>query len=161
VLCFIVLPLGKKPIGEADLAVSGGEWQPTGRLSPARIVIADDHPAFREILNYLFSNEAGLKVVGEAADGAEVLELCRRLQPDLVIMDIKMPKMDGWDATRTIKEECPSTRVLVLTAFADPHNSSKALEVGADGYVLKYTPLEKVLEETRRVLSSEAMFPQE
>jgi DNA-binding NarL/FixJ family response regulator len=141
-----------------------GEWQrdPTDeRPALARIVIADDHPAYRGILNYLFSNEASLKVVGEAADGAEVLELCRRLQPELVVMDIKMPKMDGWDATRTIKKECPSTRVLVLTAVADPHNSSKALEVGADGYVLKYTPLEKVLEETRRVLSSEAMFPQE
>ena len=72
-----------------------------------------------------------------------------------------MPKMDGWKATRTIKEECPSTRVLVLTAFADQHTSSKALEVGADGYVLKYTPLGNVIDETRRVLSSEAMLPQE
>jgi DNA-binding NarL/FixJ family response regulator len=141
-----------------------GEWQrdPTDeRPALARIVIADDHPAFRGVLRYLLSNEAGLKVVGEAADGVEVLELCRRLQPDLVIMDIKMPKMDGWDATHTIKKECPSTRVLVLTAFADSSDSSKAVEVGADGYVLKYTPLEKVIEETRRVLSSEAMLPQE
>jgi DNA-binding NarL/FixJ family response regulator len=140
--------------------MSGGEWQPTERSSPARIVIADDHPALRRVLIYLLNQEVDLKVVGEAADGVEALELCRRLQPDLVIMDLKMPKMDGWDATRKIKKECPRTRVLLSTAFADPSNLSKAVDVGADGYVLKYTSLEKVVEAARRVLSAEATLNQ-
>jgi DNA-binding NarL/FixJ family response regulator len=125
----------------------------TERLRPAQIVIADDQPPFRGILSYLLSEEAGLKVVGEAADGVEALELCRQLQPDLVIMDIKMPKMDGWEATRTIKKECPRTRVLVLTAFAAPSDFPKAVEAGANGYVPKYVPLIEVINATRRVLS--------
>lgn len=141
--------------------MSGDEGQPAEKTpSPARIVIADDHPAFRGVLHYLLSHEARLKIVGEAADGIEALELCRRLQPDLVMMDIKMPKMDGWEATREIKKECPRTLVLLLTAFADPHNSSKAVRVGADGYVLKYTSLEKVIEAARGVLSGERTFSQ-
>jgi DNA-binding NarL/FixJ family response regulator len=141
-----------------------GEWQrdPTDeRPALARIVIADDHPAFRGVLRYLLCNEVGLQVVGEAVDGVEALGLCRRLQPDLVIMDLKMPKMDGWDATRKIKGEFPRTLVLLLTAFANPSDFLKAVEVGADGYVLKYTPLEEVIEATRRVLGGEAILNQE
>jgi DNA-binding NarL/FixJ family response regulator len=125
---------------------------------PARIVIADDQAAFRGILSYLLSEEAGLKVVAEAADGVEALELCRQLQPDLAIMDLKMPKMDGWEATREIKKEFPHTLVLVLTAFAHPGDIAKAVEVGADGYVPKYIPLKEVIDAARRVLSGESVL---
>ena len=130
----------------------------TERLKPARILIADDQPAFRGILSYLLSEEPDLKLVAEAADGVEALELCRQLQPDLVIMDLKMPKMDGWEATREIKKEFPPTRVLLLTAFANPGDFPKAVEVGADGYVPKYIALIEVIDVARRVLSGESVM---
>lgn len=125
---------------------------------PARIVIADDQPAFRGILSYLLSEKAGLKVVGEAADGGKAPGLCRRLQPDLVIMDLKMPKMDGWDATRKIKKEFPRTLVLLLTAFVHRSDFSEAVAVGAEGYVPKYVPLKEVIDVIRRVLSGETVL---
>jgi two-component system, NarL family, response regulator NreC len=78
-----------------------------------------------------------LVVVGEAEDGREAIKLCQRLQPDLVLMDLRMPEMNGFEATREIKRESPSTVVLALTAFGEPESLLEALEAGASGYVLK------------------------
>ena len=99
--------------------------------------------------------EEGLQVVGEAEDGVEVLELCRHLRPDLVVMDLRMPKMDGCEATRTIKKELPRTRVLALTALTDPHHSSQVLEAGAEGCVLKQASLKEIVGAIRSVLRGE------
>ena len=82
---------------------------------PARLIIADDHALLRSGIRSMLYGEPDLEVVGEAADGAEALELCRRLQPDLVLMDVRMPKMDGLAATRAIKEEFPRTGVVMVT----------------------------------------------
>jgi DNA-binding NarL/FixJ family response regulator len=158
IIQYVVSLFMEKLIGAGGLTVSTTEIQATKRTDLTRIIVADDHPAFRGILSYLLRNEASLKVVGEAADGIEALALCRQLQPDLVIMDLKMPKMDGWEATREIKKEFPHTLVLLLTAFADPGDFLKAVEVGADGYVPKYTPLKAVIDATRRVLSGERVL---
>jgi two-component system, NarL family, response regulator LiaR len=133
---------------------SGSETQPTERPAFARIIIADDHLAFRGMLSYVLDMEEGLQVVGQAEDGVEVLELCRRLQPELVIMDLRMPKMDGCEATRAIKKELPHTSVLVLTALTDPHHSSQALEAGAEDCVLKYTSLKEIVGAIRSVLTA-------
>jgi DNA-binding NarL/FixJ family response regulator len=90
----------------------------------SRIVVVDDHPLMRFALREMLSTQGDLEVVGEAADGREAVELCRRLHPDLVLMDVWMPRMDGLEATRKMKRELPRTIVLVLTASADTDDLS-------------------------------------
>jgi DNA-binding NarL/FixJ family response regulator len=136
-------------------AICRNEPQMTEKPAPSRIVIADDNLTFRRVLSHIISRETDLQVVGEAADGIEVLELCRRLRPDLVLMDLRMPERDGCEATREIKKEFPHTLVLVLTSLADSHHLSQALEVGASNYVFKYSSLKEIVEAVRNVLSSE------
>jgi DNA-binding NarL/FixJ family response regulator len=126
-----------------------------------QIVIAEDHPLFREALRLTLSREAGLEVVGEAVDGIEALELCRRLQPELVLMDLGMPRMDGLEATRKIKSELPRTIVLVLTASVEVGSLSEALRAGASGYVLKDASPQQIIEAVRRVLRGESPLDQE
>jgi len=109
----------------------------TGEMGVARLIIADDHALVRSGMRSMLAGEAGLEVVGEAADGAEALELCRRLQPDLVLMDVRMPGMDGLAAARAIKEELPRTSVVMVTMQEDPDYLFEAVIAGAAGYVLK------------------------
>jgi DNA-binding NarL/FixJ family response regulator len=86
---------------------------------PSRVLIADDHALLRMAIGSMLGSEEDLEVVGEATDGQEALDLCRELRPDLVLMDVSMPAMDGIAATRAIKAEFPTTGVLMLTAHAD------------------------------------------
>ena len=102
-----------------------------------------------------------LVVVGEADDGLEAAELCRRLVPELVLMDLQMPRMDGFEATREIKRELPSTIVLVLTAFEEPDYLMEALKAGASGYVLKHMSPPQIVGAIRRVLDGECPLNQE
>src|SRR4051794_19775336 len=102
-----------------------------------RIVIADDHELARLGLRTMLTPEPDLEIVGEASTGREAVELSRQLEPDLVLMDIRMPDLDGLAATRTIKDELPRISILVLTLSEDPDYLLEALRVGAAGYVLK------------------------
>jgi len=99
----------------------------------ARLVIADDHALLRSGIRSMLAGEPDLEVVGEAANGQEALELCRSLQPDLVLMDVRMPRMDGLAATRAIKEEFPRTSVVMVTMQEDPDYLFEAVIAGAAG----------------------------
>jgi DNA-binding NarL/FixJ family response regulator len=123
---------------------------------PIRVLIADDHPLFRSALRQMLSEQLGFKVVGEAADGQEATELCHRLRPELVLMDLRMPRMDGIAATRQIKQAFPSTVVLILTAFEAQNHLLEALEVGAAGYVLKHATPQELADAVRKALSGES-----
>ena len=109
----------------------------------------------------MLEEASDLEMVGEAENGQRALELCRSLKPDLVLMDVRMPKMDGLEATRAIKRECPPTIVLILSALDEPDFLLKALGAGADGYVLKYLTREQLINAIRRVLSGESPLNQE
>src|SRR5919199_3219674 len=113
---------------------------------PARLVIADDHALVREGMRAMLTGEPDLKVIGEAQNGQEAVELCRCSCPDLVLMDVRMPKMNGLEATRAIKEECPQTSVLIVTSHHDTEYLLQALKAGAAGYILKEATKQRVIE---------------
>ncbi len=136
------------------------EQGPQTEEGTARLVIADDHALLRSGIRSMLDREADLEVVGEAADGQEALELCRRLQPDLVLMDVRMPRMDGLAATRAIKEEFPRTSVVMVTMQEDPDYLFEAVLVGAAGYVLKGATPEQLTDAVRQVLDGEFLFNQ-
>lgn len=101
-----------------------------------RLLIADDHALFRDSLRSLLSAR-GIDVVAEAGNGREAVELARRFQPDIVLMDLAMPELDGLEATRRIRAEVPKTKVVVLTASNEDSDLFEAIKAGADGYLLK------------------------
>ena len=123
---------------------------------PSRIIVADDHPLFRSAIRHTLEVHPDLEVVGEAANGQEAVELCRRLRPELVLMDLRMPVMDGVAATQAIKTEFPDTFVLILTAVDESAGLSDSLEAGAAGYVLKDAPAARITDTVRRVLAGES-----
>ena len=114
-----------------------------------RVLIADDHGVLRDGLGRVIAAQVDLELVGVAANGAEAVELCRRTSPDVVLMDLEMPVMDGIEATRAIVHANPATAVLVLTSFADRRRITGALDAGALGYLLKDASADDVVEGIR------------
>jgi DNA-binding NarL/FixJ family response regulator len=110
-----------------------------------RVLIADDQAVIREGLRFIVEHDSEIKVVGCATNGNEAFELCGRLQPDVVMMDVVMPVCDGVEGTRRIKETYSGTKVLILTTFNDDEKISQALRNGADGYVLKDVDSDELL----------------
>ena len=106
-----------------------------------KVLVCDDHAVFREGVKTVVSRQPDIEVVGEAADGKEAVELVRRLHPDVVLMDISMPGLRGFDATRRIKKAWPEVRVLILTVYDDEDLVTRCLDAGASGYILKDSPL--------------------
>ncbi len=104
---------------------------------PIRVLIADDHPLVRDGMRTLLSTQSDLELVGEAENGAEAVKLARELQPDIILLDLVMPRMDGLEALARIKEDNPDARILVVTSFADDEKVFPAIKGGALGYFLK------------------------
>jgi DNA-binding NarL/FixJ family response regulator len=126
--------------------------------STIRIVIADDHGVVREGLRAVLGSEPDMEVVGEAATGKEVLERATEVLPDVILMDIQMPDLNGIEATRRILEVNPEVGVVVLTMFEDDDSVFSAMRAGARGYVLKGAPPSEILKVLRAVAGGEAHF---
>jgi len=127
-------------------------------METIRILVADDHPMFRSGLCTLVRSAADMELIGEAANGDEVVALAADLRPDVILMDVKMPGLSGIEATRQITATNPETRVLVITMFEDDHLVFTALRAGARGYVLKDGDESEILRAIRAVASGEAIF---
>lgn len=128
------------------------------RGATARVLIVDDHELARFGLVGALQGERGLTIVGQARDGQEAVELCRELAPDLVLMDIRMPRLDGLGATAEIVRTCPGTSVIMLTMQEDPEYLIEALKVGAAGYLLKDSGKSEIVGAIRRVLAGESLL---
>jgi DNA-binding NarL/FixJ family response regulator len=123
-----------------------------------RILIADDHPLFRDGLRALLNSVADTEVVGEATSGAEAISIAASLQPDVILMDINMPGVNGIEATRSIMQTSPHIGVLVVTMFEDDDSVFAAMRAGARGYLLKGADQAEVLRAIKAVASGEAIF---
>jgi DNA-binding NarL/FixJ family response regulator len=118
---------------------------------PIRVLLGDDHTLVREGLRRYIESTDGIEVVGEASTGAEMVALAKETDPDIVVLDIRMPVMDGIEAARLISEQVPGTRVVMLTAYDDRHFVVEAVRAGAKGYVLKSKDAEHLLQAVRLV----------
>lgn len=114
-----------------------------------RVLIVDDHTVVRDGLNALLSAEPGFEVVGSAADGIEAVALVQQVNPDVILLDLVMPRMDGVQATIEIKRTNPEARILVLTSFAENHQVFSAIKSGAIGYLMKDTSSEDLIQAIR------------
>jgi len=121
-------------------------------------LIVDDHEVVREGLRLSLSRAPNIRVIGEAADGASAVALAERRKPDVVIMDVRMPGMDGLEATKALVERVPGASVLIFTAFSERSLLERGLESGAKGYVLKEAPHETVVRAIEKVAAGETFI---
>jgi len=123
-----------------------------------RLLVVDDHPVVRAGIVGLLAGEPDLEVVGEAADGAQACDLAAALRPDVVLMDLRMPVMDGTTATERILAATPTVRVVVLTTYETDADILRAVEAGATGYLLKDTPRDDLVAAVRAVAGGETVL---
>ncbi|SEG48387.1 two component transcriptional regulator, LuxR family [Actinacidiphila yanglinensis] len=126
--------------------------------APIRLLVADDHPVVRDGLSGLFSPDPAFEVVGEAADGAEAVRLAASLAPDVILMDLRMPVMDGVAAIAELARTGSTSRVLVLTTYDSDSYVLPAIEAGATGYLLKDAPRDELLRAVRAAANREAVL---
>ena len=131
----------------------------TCAVSSKSVLLVDDHPLIVQALVNFFATVDEFDVVGTAADGAEGVSACLKLRPDLVLMDLQMPRMNGVEATRRIVEECPDSRVVILTTFASLDFVLPALRAGASGFLVKDTEPDRILEALDAVINGEENMP--
>ena len=125
---------------------------------PIRVLIADDHAVLREGLRSFLELQDGIEIVGDAADGAEAVELAERLRPAVVLMDLVMPKLDGVEAMRALRERVPETRVIILTSYIDDERLLPAIRAGAAGYLLKNAEPQELARAIRTADAGEALI---
>ena len=123
-----------------------------------RVVVADDHPVVRAGMVGVLALSGDIEVVGEASDGQEAVRLAAELLPDVVLMDLRMPNLDGAGATAEISRRCPTVRVLVVTTYDTDSDIMRAVEAGAIGYILKDAPLEQLLDAVHAAARGETVL---
>ena len=128
---------------------------------PARVIVIDQHDIARTGVRGLLAGEPEFEVVTDATDGRQAVALCRRLRPDLALMELQLGGLDGLSATRQIRRESPDTRVVIVTSHDDPSSLRQAVEAGAAAYLLKTTSREDMLSALRRVLTGELILDQD
>ena len=126
-----------------------------------KVLIVDDQTLFREGIKDVLTGEKWISVVGEAADGEEVVTLAKKLKPDVILMDIKLPKMDGIAATRQIKKSEPNINILMLSSFEDEAHVMDAVQAGANGYLSKMLPAAELVNSIRTFTTEGLMIPQQ
>lgn len=123
-----------------------------------RVLLVDDHTILRQGLRRLLESERGVEVVGEAKDGREAVERARELSPDVIVMDLAMPALNGLDATRRILKSNPDARIIVLSMYIDDDYVKQALEAGVAGYLMKDAPASELVRAVRTVAGGENVF---
>lgn len=141
----------------ADEPVADQEVGPR-RDQPIRVMIADDHALFRQALKTVLDDEPDLELVGEANDGEEAVRMAEELAPDVVLMDVRMPKVAGIDATRQLKENLPSTKIVMLTVSDEEEDLFDAIKAGASGYLLKEINPDEVARAVRQVEEGQSLL---
>ena len=126
-----------------------------------KVLIADDQTLFREGIKDVLTGEKWISVVGEAADGEEAVTLAKKLKPDVVLMDIKLPKMDGITATKNIKKAEPNINILMLSSFEDEAHVMEAIQAGANGYLSKMLPASELVNSIKTFTTEGLMIPQQ
>jgi DNA-binding NarL/FixJ family response regulator len=124
-----------------------------------RIVLADDHVLFRQSVKKILDGISGIRVVGEAGDGIELIDLLRSVDPDMVILDISMPKLGGIEAAREIEQKHPELKVLILTIHKDDAYFQRAISAGAEGYVLKENTDRELIPAITAIRQGREYFP--
>jgi two-component system response regulator DegU len=124
------------------------------------VLIADDQTLFREGIKDLLEDEKGINVVGEASSGPEVVAMAKKLRPDVILMDIKLPQLDGISATRIIRKECPQTNVIILSSYEDEAHVTEAIQAGANGYLSKMLPASELVHALKTFTTDGVMIPQ-
>jgi DNA-binding NarL/FixJ family response regulator len=129
------------------------------RQAPIRLMVVDDHEVARAGLVSILASEPGFEVVGTAASGRKAMQLARKLKPDVVLMDIRMPDIDGLRATRGIKKTCPATAVIMVTIVENPDYLFEAVRAGASGYLLKDAAKGEIVKAVRQVARGDTSLP--
>jgi len=135
-----------------------GELMEAGQAPAIRVLIADDYPMVRDIIRIACTARPGLEVVGEAADGIQALELCRELKPDVLVLDLTMPRMDGFQVIRRLRAEHNSPKILALTASDDGTEVFESLRLGVHGYLEKSAPVEEIADAVEAVATGAKVF---
>lgn len=130
-------------------------------MQKIKIILADDHNIVREGLRALVQTDPKIEIVAEAEDGIQAVELVKRFSPDVVVLDILMPELNGLEATRQIVAAVPTTRVLILSSYSSDHYVEKLMAAGAAGYLLKYAAGAELLKAIREVDRGNAYFSPE
>jgi two-component system NarL family response regulator len=142
----------------ADQRAAGGNPDGAAAPDPIRVLIVDDHALFRRGLEMVLDEETDIELVGQASDGAEATERAAESLPDIVLMDIRMPKSSGIEACRAMKEAAPSTKIVMLTISDEEEDLFEAIREGASGYLLKDIPLDEVADAVRAVHGGQSLI---
>jgi DNA-binding NarL/FixJ family response regulator len=138
-----------------DAATPGGDSRGS---EPIRVLVADDHALYRRGLEMVLGQEEGIEIVGEASDGAEAIRRVEELLPDVVLMDIRMPRRSGIEACTAIKDVVPSTKIVILTISDEESDLYEAVRAGANGYLLKDVPGEEIADGIRAVAGGQSLI---